>query len=136
MLSYAMNEAGYPAVGFDIDHELVSLSQLLIDENVAPGSAFYFEDFTVIDELAGQYQMIVSNPPFTNMPLFLQKLDLLLTNEGTAVLILPIGFLQKTRPSNLVAALHKFDCIHAEPVKEPFAQTGINTEIVVLRKRF
>lgn len=136
MLSYAMNEAGYPAVGFDIDHELVSLSQLLIDENVAPGSAFYCEDFTVIDELAGEYQMIVSNPPFTNMPLFLQKLDLLLNNEGTAVLILPIGFLQKTRPSNLVAALHKFDCIHAEPVKEPFAQTGINTEIVVLRKRF
>ena len=135
MLSYVMNERGYPAVGFDIDRELVEIATILIDETIAPGSAFYMEDFTVIDELSGQYDLIVSNPPFTNMPLFLQKLDLLLTDIGTAVLILPTGFLQKTRPSNLVATLHKFDCIHAEPVTEPFAQTGIQTEIVVLRKR-
>jgi len=55
-------------------------------------------------------------------------------DNGTAMLLLPRGFVDKDNPKALRETLDKFTIIHREDMEEDFARTAIKAEIVVLEK--
>ncbi len=89
-----------------------------------------FEDFK------GSFDSIISNPPYEVKDLtnFLVCLDKILNAGGTAVLLIPNGFVDKERPKAIPEALSKFSIIHREDMDEEFARTKIKAEIIVLSK--
>ncbi|ACZ07691.1 Uncharacterised protein [Sebaldella termitidis] len=79
---------------------------------------------------------IISNPPY-EIPVLTEFLEWLyetLTDDGTAILLIPKGFIDKERPKKLVQILEKFQVVDREDMQEEFARTKIKAEIVVLRK--
>ena len=57
-----------------------------------------------------------------------------LINGGTAILLIPKGFVDKDKPKALVSILEKFNIVYREEMEEDFARTAIKAEIVVLEK--
>lgn len=118
---------GHKVKGFDIDYELVELCQLLYE-----GAIFERNDFR--DVFIDDCKAIVSNPPYEQMSDFFFFLERNLQQSGIAVLLLPIGTIDKEKPKSLFQMLKKYECIHREPMQEDFARTKISAEIVVLLK--
>lgn len=126
-LSMTLNSKGFLVKGFDIDPQFIKAYTFLTRSY-----------FTTIDfkEYIGQFQSIVSNPPYDvkECTEFLECLYNWLEENGRAVLLLPHGFVSKERPKQLVQALNKFTMLHIEPMQEEFSRTKIRAEIVVLQK--
>lgn len=141
MLAGKVSEYGFPVLGFDRDYELVHVAHAILPEEKADGSgcAFFreaFEDFGT-DQLNGTFDTVISNPPFSasnDMPRFFHELGGWLKDDGLAFIILPVGFVDKTRPAALAQALRVWDVVGRYPMKGDFETTNIRAEIVVMQK--
>ena len=101
---------------------------------------FEVHDYTSDDRvhMDRKYPFIVSNPPYDikELTVFLEYVREKLDCKGIAVLLIPQGFLDKTRPAKLVQILNDFTILERKPMEEPFARTGVRGEIVVIQKTF
>jgi predicted RNA methylase len=121
---------GYENIfAFDNDKNMVDL-MWSIHEQVSTTK----QDYTEISRLQ-QFQFIISNPPYDGKDLtaFFEFLSNQLCHNGIAVLLIPLGFLDKSRPEKLVKLLNKFGILHREPMIEKFERTNAVAEIVVLQ---
>jgi trans-aconitate methyltransferase len=116
--------------GFDFSSEMIELCQLLYPEQL-----FYTSDYKYCQSEV-KYPLIVSNPPYdvSDLTEFLEWINKHLTTKGIAVLLIPNGFLDKTRPKKIVEVLNNFAILEREAMTEEFARTKIRAEIVVLQK--
>jgi SAM-dependent methyltransferase len=129
---------GYKCVyAFDNDERMIEACESLF----APNNDHIFReyDYTTGDPLIHTnegYYVIVSNPPYETKELtqFLEYVREKLIRGGHAILLIPCGFLDKTRPARLVQILNDFSIIEREPMEEKFERTGTRAEIVVLQK--
>lgn len=119
---------------FDIDEDMISICENLYDRS---NFHFYKYDFKEDNTyyIKQKYDCVISNPPYSNIASLLDYVYRSLKDDGKAVLLLPIGTFQKTRPKILVKMINQFEIIHREPMVEPFLRTGIKAEITVLTKR-
>lgn len=133
-LTAKLFDYGFNVIGFDFDHNMVELCKIIFPFSAAKYNVRCF-DFKEIVEIDKRH-LIVSNPPYDNADLttFLNWLWNNLTNNGTAILLIPNGFLKKERPKVLFEIISKFELIHSEPMIEPFARTTLRAEIVILNK--
>ncbi len=121
-------DAGYDVRAFDCDRDMLALHNLFYPQveasqgNIRDWQSFYC------------WSLIVSNPPFDQVAgqEFMSWLLRNIAVGGHAVLLLPNGYMEKTRPRSLVDILACFAMLHREPVMEKFAHTNGNFEIVVL----
>lgn len=113
--------------GLEIDHGLANLYK---EWTICEVEEKAFQNFK------GKEKNIISNPPYEILILteFLEWLYETLTDDGTAILLIPKGFIDKERPKKLVQILEKFQVVDREDMQEEFARTKIRAEIVVLRK--
>ncbi len=119
---------------FDFDVDLINACKYF-----NPVVKFFeedFRDYNVKGVRSSQYNIVVSNPPYEVKELteFLYFLDDVLYSGGVAVLLVPMGFLDKSRPKRLVDVLNQFHILNRNPMTEEFARTKIKAEIVELRK--
>lgn len=132
-LSKPLIEDEFKVIGFDFSADMVHLynSQYLF-ELVEPAEQINFME----GEFVKKYHNIISNPPY-EVPALTKFLDCVYDNlidGGTAILLIPKGFVDKEKPKALAWILSNFIVIHREDMKEDFARTGVKSEIVVLRK--
>lgn len=118
---------------FDIDKKMIDACELLYDYDID----FYKDDFKE-PKICNRWKFkyIISNPPYEikDLTIFFEWLNETLSEGGKAVLLIPAGFLDKQRPSNLVKVLNNFFIESREPMTEKFDRTGVVAEIVVLSK--
>lgn len=119
---------GFSVDAFDIDPDMVAVHQFMY-----PGCSARLADFREMNPDI-KYSLVVSNPPFDQQiaPEFMAWLANILLPEGRAVLILPKGYMEKSRPRLLAKTLSNFTVLHREPVTGKFAHTNGIFEIVVL----
>lgn len=129
MLTKELKKEGFIVSGFDNNIQLLELygnyTECLSEH----------ADF-MNDHIDLSYRNVISNPPYETPALtkLLEVLYNILLEDGTAILLLPNGFVNKDKPKALVQVLEKFDVIHQEYMDEDFARTKISAEIVVLKK--
>ena len=118
---------GFLVDGFDTDSLLVELYKKWSD---GTGEQNDFREHTE------KYKHIICNPPYEILILteFLEWLYETLTDDGTAILLIPKNFIDKNRPKRLFQILLKFHVIFREDMQEDFERTKINAEIVVIKK--
>ncbi|WP_289035626.1 ParB/RepB/Spo0J family partition protein [uncultured Flavobacterium sp.] len=128
-LSKNLATDGYSIEAFDFSSELVETYNSI-------NSPHRTADVKEIEDMNGSYKNIISNPPYEvpTMTLFLDKLNDCLVEDGTAVLLLPKGFMEKKNPKKLYTLLSGFSIIFREDMKEDFEHTQWKSEIIVLRK--
>ncbi len=120
---------------FDFDVDLINAC-----EYFTPTVRHFQEDFKDKENTKGvrssKYDIVVSNPPYEVKELteFLYFLDDVLVERGIAVLLIPMGFLDKSRPKRLVEILNQFHILNRNPMAEDFARTKTKAEIVELKK--
>lgn len=119
-LSAAIVSQGYSVIGGEIDIELLEFSRQFYSLAAKPDQLSFNHFDYQKDKLPNIVQMIVSNPPYEDIPRFLLWILENLEIDGTTILILPLGFIDKARPKVLVETLGRFDIIHREDMKEPF----------------
>ena len=121
---------GYQNVtGFDYSQDMVNLYELNTNCKAAQYS---------IEEYEGKgFSCIVSNPPYEipTLTQFIDKLHKMLTEDGTAILLIPKNTIDKKSPKALAQAIQKFVIVHRQDMKEKFERTAVSAEIVVLEKR-
>lgn len=111
----------------DFDPDMITICKLLYPES---SIEFIQEDFT---EHNKQYDYIITNPPYSNLVGIFQCLDKCLKDTGFAVLLLPVGAVQKERPKALVELLSKFSFTTFK-MNEKFERTGTVAEISLIYK--
>ncbi|MGL6022851.1 MAG: hypothetical protein ACRC0A_07090 [Chitinophagaceae bacterium] len=117
---------------FDNDEKMVDTLQKLLPIDI---EKCFETDFMNEYLIYQKVWFIISNPPFSKLADFLDYIENILYSNGIAVLLLPAGFLYKSRPRRLVEILNDFAILEIlETKEEKFARTGIQTEIVVLKK--
>ena len=113
---------------FEIDEELIEICELQwIKAN------YKQEDF-IESSINQKYSIVYWNPPYTKLQEILEKIEQILLTMWYAFLIIPLWYLDKTRPKKLVEILDKFSIIDRVKPNIEFARTKIKTEIVVLQK--
>lgn len=115
-------------VGYDFDSTMVELYKTNTGK---PAKQLDFENWNET------FVNIISNPPY-EVPLltkFLEKLAENLHPAGRAILLIPKGFIDKTRPKNIAEVISKFEIEERQDMEESFARTGAKAEIVVLEKK-
>lgn len=127
------------------NHLSVNIAAFDIDERFEPfvksaGGLFFTRDFRELKRKnefkdAG-FKFVVSNPPYEINELidFLSCLPQWLIDTGRAILLLPVGFIDKTGPKKILEVMSEFTVLHREPADVPFARTGTRAEIVVIEK--
>lgn len=113
--------------GLEIDHSLANLYKEWTMSEVEEKAFQNFKE---------KEKNIISNPPY-EIPVLTEFLEWLyeaLTDDGTTILLIPKGFIDKERPKKLVQVLEKFQVVDREDMQEEFARTKIRAEIVVLSK--
>ncbi len=118
--------------GFDISYDMVETSKLVFEGQNAVFTEMCFKETNLPEPV----DLIVANPPYEvkDVETFFGWLHTNLNDNGTAVLLLPKGMMEKDKPKQLVANRGKFIEMHREHMSEPFVHTKINAEIVVLEK--
>lgn len=119
---------GFEVSAFDIDLEMLAVHKYLYPQvGAVQGS---FGDWRGADT----HSLIVSNPPYEmdRITVFMDWLACRLEPRGKAVLLVPSGFIDKTRPRKLAQTLSRFCVLHREPMPEPFERTNTRAEILVL----
>ena len=124
------NNGFQKVVAFDNDAKLVEIASDFI-----PGFEIVEDDYMSSKD-ERKYEFIISNPPYEvkELTAFLEYSLSKLHTKGKTVLLIPNGFLDKTRPAALVKVLNGFSILERIPMLEEFARTKINAEIVVLEK--
>lgn len=131
MITKHLADIGYSKIeAFDIDERLVEIADYQCGDRVK----LFNDDFLNCREVRRQYDFIVSNPPYESLTAFLEFCLEMLSVNGVAILLMPSGFMDKSRPARLVQVLNNFSIAERVPMKASFARTGIKAEIVVLRK--
>lgn len=123
--------AGFEKVtAFDNAATLVEIASDLL-----PNFEILNDDFRNSED-ERKYEFIISNPPYEVKELtqFLEYCLTKLYTKGKAILLIPAGFLDKSRPANLVKVLNDFSILERIKMAEEFARTKISAEIVVLEK--
>lgn len=136
MLSNALIKQGFTRVrAFDYNFDIVESFKMLYGDRYPAELEIYTSNFKN-PEVDESVDFIISNPPYDvgDLTEFLGYVEKSLTFGGIAVLLIPSGFLDKTRPKNLVEVLNKFAIKERMPMEEDFARTKIKAEIVVLEK--
>lgn len=113
---------------FDIDEEMVEICKLIY-----PDKNFWKMNYKEPNN-DRMYQTVVANPPYNVNDLieFLQYIYSILPSDWIAVLLIPMWFLDKSRPRNLVKVMNNFAILERRPMEEEFARTKVRAEIVVL----
>lgn len=116
---------------FDNDPKMAETCEYFHGEH----AKIFQADFADYKEDEIQYDVIVSNPPYEAKDLteFLAFCIEKLKIDGVAILLIPAGFLYKSRPAKLVQTLNEFAIIDRQPMQEEFAQTKARAELVVLK---
>lgn len=117
-LGKAMLNNNLKVEAFDLDLDLVEICNLT-------GLKAVHSDF---EEHQTKARFVVSNPPFSKAQQFMEWAS---NNFKAGVFILPVGFMQKERPKDLVEILKRFSVTHSEKMTESFAHTKIQCEIIV-----
>ena len=131
-LTMALQRKGYTEIeAFDNDRQMVNAYF-----DLTGISAEYYDFKDEEKNFANKYNLIISNPPYDVKELteFLYFIDEHLNETGKVILLIPSGFLDKTRPARLVQILNEFYIEKREPMFEKFERTGTSAEIVVLSK--
>ncbi|MDR1902378.1 MAG: class I SAM-dependent methyltransferase, partial [Treponema sp.] len=118
----------YAVTAFDIDAEMVEFINFQYPELNARVC-----DFKIYE---GNHNQIIANPPYElpELSAFLQWVLDIQTSGGISVLLLPKGFVEKTKPKALVSTLHQLSVQEKEDMRESFLRTSTSAEIVVLKK--
>jgi len=126
-LTKELKKFGFIVSGFDQSYDF----KKIYEYETAQG--YEISDFR---DYKKTFKNVVSNPPYPVKELtdFLDKLHLILEENGRAVLLVPVKFFEKERPQRLVSILNKFEVLHKEKMTEEFARTKTNAEIVVVSK--
>lgn len=127
-LTRALLKEGFEAYGYDFSHEMVELFKEYTKCDAAHTD---FQSFNM------KYKNIMSNPPY-EIPLLTEFLECtynILEDDGTLILLIPNGFIDKTRPKRTGDILAKYKLLYSEPMTEEFLRTKVHCEIVVLEKR-
>lgn len=131
-ITMALKRKGYTEIeAFDNDKQMADAYF-----DLTGFSARYYDFKDEEKNFANKYNLIVANPPYDVKELteFLYFVNEHLNETGKAVLLIPNGFLDKTRPARLVQILNEFYIEKREPMSERFERTGTSAEIVVLSK--
>ena len=132
-LSKPLIEDGFNVMGFDSSKDMVEIyNYQFSDKTVQDCEQINF----MLGEFEKKYFNIISNPPYEGPILtkFLECVHENLIDGGTAILLIPKGFVDKDKPKALVSILEKFNIVYREEMEEDFARTAIKAEIVVLEK--
>lgn len=114
--------------GLDADREMTNI---------------YSRLYPLVQTLCGSYRTItyrcenvIANPPFENRKCidFLMWLAEVQAPGDRAVLLLPRGFIDKSRPQGLAIVVARFAVLDRTPMQEAFARTNVCAEIVVLER--
>ena len=126
------NQGFSQIIAFDNDTNLVDACHFFCGND----ASVYQYDFKSEEEYKYCFDLVVANPPYDGKDLteFLSFVYSVLYGNGIAILLIPQGFLDKTRPANLVQILNKFSIKERIKMSESFARTGTAAEIVVLSK--
>ncbi len=132
-LSKALTSKGFYVQGFDVDAEMVEIC------NLTSQGSFYQYDYREINPqeiIYNHYDLIVSNPPYELSELkdFFKFLTKRVAPNGYAILLIPNGFIDKKKPTELVSYFEHFKIVHRERMSEPFLRASVFAEIVVLQK--
>ncbi len=129
-ITKALLRHGFHVDGFDIDPDMLAAYNL-----VYPQCGGHVEDIT-LPARDGERKLIVSNPPFDRSIAveFMVWLTKRLAEGGIAVLLLPVGYVDKERPKALVENLSRLQVLHRSAVTEKFVHTNGNFELVVVEK--
>ncbi len=116
-------------VAFDADCEMADLYRRLYPDIRSFRAQFH--------ELHSHCPDIVANPPFETSECveFLQWLAGVQLSGDHAVLLLPLGFIDKQRPKTVQEIMRNFRVHHREPMQESFARTNMRAEIVVFERQ-
>lgn len=127
-LSDALLGLEFIVVGFDRDPEMIAAHNLIYKQVMAQEA-----DFNNIST-GMKWQLIVSAPPVSDKPLreFFVWLVKNLAERGRAVLLLPKGTVDRTKPRSLKKSLEKLVVLHREDVREAIPGTDTAYEIVVV----
>lgn len=121
---------------FDNDFEMTQLSEWQFDKK------YQFQcdhlDFTNEkdkERIKSQYRIVVSNPPYEKIYEFLTFTREVLEPNGVAILLIPEGSMEKSRPEKYVKELMNWNVIEKIPMQEDFERTKIRASIHVLKLR-
>lgn len=132
-ITKAIIQQGFENItAFDNDPKMVETCEYFHGEK----AKIFQTDFTDYKEDEIQYDVIISNPPYETKDLtdFLAFCFEKLKTDGVAILLIPQGFLDKSRPAKLVQVRNNFFILERQPMQEEFARTKIKAELVVLKK--
>lgn len=122
-------ESGLEVTGFDKDTNMVEICRALY-----PQGKFEIYDFE--DKVSDKrWDLIVANPPHDKAKLiaFIGWLSTALSEEGKAILILPVDYFSKKKPKVLAGHLEKLAISYSEKMTESFFHTKQHeNEIVVV----
>lgn len=128
-LSAPLASKGFILKGFDQNAELVEIYNTVQGENCSA-------EILSIDEMYGLHMNLIANPPY-EIPVitsFFENLEIVLDTKAIAVLLLPVGLVDKTKPKRLAKSIAGFTVLEREDMKESFGHTTWKSEIVVLQK--
>lgn len=123
-------EGVHPAsiVAFDADTDMADIYCRLYPEATVMRSLFQEIDF--------RCENVIANPPFetAECTAFLRWLGDVQYPGDKAVLLLPVGFIDKQRPRMMQNVVRRFCTLCRTPMQESFARTNCRAEIVVLER--
>lgn len=121
---------------FDFDPELRRACEYFCGDNAKIFTENFKDDDNLKDVRGSKYDIVVSNPPYETKDLteFFYFLNDVLYEGGYAILLIPSGFLDKSRPKRLVEILNEFHIIDRIPMQEEFVRTKVRAEIVIIQK--
>lgn len=133
MLASGAVRHGHSVTLLERDYELFN-DAMLIFADASNEAVHICEDFKNYWP-STPFDVVVSNPPFSSNSgvEFLEQLHHWLVPRGSAFLILPQGFIKKTRPARIPSALEKFAVLWTTDLPDEFAHTKVKCELVHLQ---
>lgn len=115
-------------VAFDADMDMAAIYGRLYPEATVMRSLFQEIDF--------RCENVIANPPFetAECTVFLRWLGDVQYPGDKAVLLLPVGVIDKQRPRMMQNVVRRFCTLCRTPMQESFARTACRAEIVVLER--
>jgi len=127
-LTRALLKEGFQAFGYDFSYDLTELYK---EYTKCDAQHTDFQTFNV------KYTNIMSNPPY-EVPILTEFLECtynILEDGGRLILLIPNGFVDKTKPKRTYEILEQYKTLHTERMQEEFVRTKVYAEIVVLEKQ-
>jgi len=127
-ITKALLGKGFNVHGFDGDTEMVELCKIIY-----PEASFFQMDFRGV-ESQKRWELIIANPPHEQklLPEFLEWLSSALTDNGKAILILPLDFMVREHKSAVKNLLARFKSLHTEKVSEEPRYSKCASQVYIL----